>query len=118
MVVVRKAVALVNGDVELVGALDEIEAVDRERHVRLAAQPLRIHLLDVRVGAVAAHAVGVEQADAEHEVVGRRGAREPSGERAAASPVWKTNDGCAVAIEERDLGDLDLARSPAPLGWP
>ena len=33
VVVVREAVALVDGDVELVGALDEIEALDRERRL-------------------------------------------------------------------------------------
>ena len=38
MVVVREAVALVDGDVELVGALDQVEAVDRERHLGLAAR--------------------------------------------------------------------------------
>ena len=38
MVVVRKAVALVDGDVQLVGALDEVEALDRERGFGLAAR--------------------------------------------------------------------------------
>src|SRR3979490_1227971 len=43
MVVVRKPVALVHGNIELVGALDQIEAVDRECCFRLSRQPLGIH---------------------------------------------------------------------------
>ena len=40
VVVVRVAVELVDRDVELVGAFDEIEAVDRERRFGVAGQML------------------------------------------------------------------------------
>src|SRR5262252_333097 len=75
MVVVRDAVALVHGDVDLVGAFDQIEAVDGEGRFGVAGEAHRRHLLEIGVRAVAADALGVEQADAEDEVVGRlRGA--------------------------------------------
>ena len=93
VVVVRKAVALVNGDVELVGAFDQIEALDRERDLGVAVQPLGIHLFEIRVGAVAADAVGVEQPDAEDEIVGRLAARGRFRADRIASPEWNTNDG-------------------------
>ena len=68
----------------------------------------------IRVGAVTADAVGVEEADAEHEVVD--GAwRAPSAAPPSASPEWKTNDGSPSRVEERDLGNLDLARAPSAL---
>ena len=71
MVVVREAVDFVDGDVQLVGPLDEIEAFDRERRLGLAAQTLRGELFEIGVGAVAADAVRIEQAEAEDEVVDR-----------------------------------------------
>ena len=73
------------------------------------------HLLEIGVGAVAADAVGVEQADAEHEVVDRLRARGPSG----GSPSDRRSERRTTAarrVEQRDVGDLDLARSPAPFG--
>ena len=74
VVVVRRAVLAVHRDVELVGALDQIEAVDGEADLAVAAHRARRRALDVGVGAVAADAVGVEDADAEDEV-GHRLAR-------------------------------------------
>ncbi len=38
VVVVRIAVELVHRDVELVGAFDEVEAVDRERHLGVSVE--------------------------------------------------------------------------------
>src|SRR5438105_3533303 len=70
VIIVREAVAFVDRDVYFICALDEIEAVDRERGFGVAAQSLRVHLLEKRVRAVAAHAVRIEDADAEHEIVG------------------------------------------------
>src|SRR6476660_51871 len=69
VVVIRKAVALVNSHIKLVRALYEIQAVNRERDVSLATQPFRIHLLDVSIRSIATHPIGVEQSDPESEVV-------------------------------------------------
>src|SRR4029453_7997945 len=63
-IVVRIAVELVDGHVQLVGALHEIERRDRERRVGVAAEPLRDEFGDRRVGAVTDNALGVEDADA------------------------------------------------------
>ena len=60
MVVVRIAVAFVDGDIDFVRAFHEIETLDRERHLAIARHLLRRHLLERRVGPVAAHAAGVE----------------------------------------------------------
>src|SRR5262245_43362293 len=49
VVVVRIPIALVDGDVELVGAIHEIEALDGERRLGLAGQPCRRQVLEVRV---------------------------------------------------------------------
>src|SRR6187397_3159404 len=56
MVVVGSAVLLVHRDVELVRALDEIQAVDGKTHFAVPAETKRLHLLDLRVRAVAADA--------------------------------------------------------------
>ena len=72
VVVVRIAVDLVDRDVELVGAFDEVERVDGEGGLGVAGQALGRQLLDVGVGAVAADAFGVEQAEADDEVVDRQ----------------------------------------------
>src|SRR5262245_32760805 len=71
VVVVWIAVAGVNGDVELVCAFDEIEALDRKRDFGLTLETFWIHLLDEGVRAIAAHAVSVEEAQSKHEI--RRG---------------------------------------------
>src|SRR5437867_2121356 len=64
MVVVRIAVAFVDRDVDFVGTFDEIEVVDRERHLAVAEHPLGRQLFEPRVGAVTTDAVRVEQPDA------------------------------------------------------
>ena len=56
----------------------------------VAAEPLGLQLLEVGVGAVAADAVGVEEADAEHEVVDRLRARGRFSRIGIGSPVWNT----------------------------
>src|SRR5204863_8409092 len=71
MVIVRIAVLFVRRDIDLVGPLDEVEALDRKRHLRVAGQLLGLHLLETGVGAVTAYAVRVVEADAEDEVVHR-----------------------------------------------
>ena len=117
VIVVRVAVALVHGDIELVGALDQVEAVDGEGRVAVAGEPLGIHFFQVRVRAVAAHAVGVEQPDAEHEVVGRLGGVDLQADRHRVAGVEHERR-LPLAIEERDVGDLHFARSPAPsVAW-
>src|SRR5689334_6834137 len=62
VIVVRVPFDRMNGDVELVRAFDELEIIDGESNLRVAIETLRIHLFDERVGAVATHAVRVEQA--------------------------------------------------------
>ena len=75
-----------DGDVELVGALDEIEALDREDRLRIAEDALGLQLFDVGVRPVAADALGVEDADPDDEVLDRdrRAKPEPDVERLAA----------------------------------
>src|SRR5919112_589537 len=51
MVVVRIPVELVHRDVELVGAFDKVEAVDREHRLCLALDADGLELLDVRIRA-------------------------------------------------------------------
>ena len=48
VVVVGRAVLPVHRDVELVGAVDEIEAIDGESHLAVAAHRARRGALDVR----------------------------------------------------------------------
>ena len=69
MVVVGVPVAPVRGHVELVGAADQLETIDDEGHFAVAGDANPTQFLDFGVGAVAAHAVGVENADAKDEVV-------------------------------------------------
>ena len=87
VVVVGRAVALVDGDVELVGALDQIERLDDEARPRRRRERVALELLDVGVRAVAADAFGVEDADAEDEVVDRRPARAGLSRTVSGSPV-------------------------------
>ena len=77
MVVVRVAIELVHRDVDLVGALHQLEALDPKRDVAFAGDLSRIKLLDVGVGAVTTNAVGIEQAEAEDEILRSADARAP-----------------------------------------
>src|SRR5262249_17912521 len=113
MVIVRVAVTLVNGDVDFVGSLDELEAIDREGRLGIAGEPLGGHFLEVGIRPVAADAVGVEQAHAEDEVVGRLSGPHLYANRHRIAGV-EDEGRLAALIDERDVGDLDLARSPAP----
>src|SRR5204863_342762 len=67
----KTTVASTHRNVDLVGALDEVEAGDCKRHFALAGELRRPHLLEARVRSVTADAVRVEQSDAEFEVVDR-----------------------------------------------
>src|ERR1700704_6476898 len=71
VIVVRDAVAFVYRDVQLVGALDELEALDGKDRFGAAAQSHRLHFLQIGVRAVTTDAVRVEKADTEYEVVDR-----------------------------------------------
>src|SRR5688572_7429658 len=68
MVIVRRTVALVDGHVELVGAFDQVERVHLECDLRLALEPIRLHLLDVRVRTVNKDSVRREQSDSKYEI--------------------------------------------------
>ena len=72
----------------------------------------RLEFLEIGVGAVDADVVGVEQAEAEHEVGDlflRRHVHAHLDRFAALEHVT----GFAVRARDRDVGDLDLARAPA-----
>jgi hypothetical protein len=115
MVVVRIAVAFVDRDVHFVGPFDEIEVLDRERHLTVARHPFGRQLFEPRVGAVTTDAVGVEQSDAEHEIVRRLPGADlhPNRQRFAAV---EDEPGFPRFVEERDVDDFNLARTPAALG--
>ena len=113
MVVVGVAVDLVHRDVELVGALDEIQAVDRERRLGVAEDPLALQLLEAGVGPVAAHPFGIEDADADDEVVDRERRAQPDPDRQRLARLEHV-PALAVGRRQHDVGDLHLARSPPP----
>ena len=68
VIVILKTFTRVRRDVELIGPLDEIEAVDQEDHLAGTGELDRRVLFEVSVRPVAAHPLGVENADAEDEV--------------------------------------------------
>src|SRR4029077_9843829 len=70
MVVVGGAVPLVNRDVQLVTALDQVQAVDGKGHVGFVDESLGLHLFQFSVGAKAADTVGIEEADAKNKIAG------------------------------------------------
>ena len=61
MIVVRCAVLAVDGDVHLVSARDEAQAVDDEADLSVAGELARLSSLDIRIGPVTADAVRTEQ---------------------------------------------------------
>ena len=91
VVVVGIAVELVDRDVELVGALHQVEAVHREDRFGVAVDPRELELLEAGVGAVAADALGVEDADADRR--SRRSPAAPASGSVHVEPVaglWNT----------------------------
>jgi hypothetical protein len=115
MVIVGIAVEFVRGDVDLVGALDEVQVVDAKSNFAIAGDLRWLELFDGGVRAVAADAVGIEQPHAKHEVV--RGLVHPRFEPHlhGLAGLKDVTDG-AIAAVECDLGHLDLARTPSTLG--
>ena len=101
------------GDIEFIGATDEIELVNNKRHGGVALERLRLHLLNMRVGAVAAHPIVAEDADAEREVVDLdRGMHL----HANGQPFAGVKDmRWSVVALERDLVNPDASRPPPPL---
>ena len=89
VVVVRIAIRLVRRQVEAIRALDQIELVDREGHDAVAVDLGRLEFLEVGVGAVDADVVGVEEAEAEHEVGDRFLGRHFHADL-DRSPLWNT----------------------------
>jgi hypothetical protein len=69
-------------------------------------------LVDRGVRAVAADAFGVEDADADDEVVHRQRRAQPDAHLDRIAGL-KDMTGLAVGAEQRDVRDLDLARAPA-----
>src|SRR5579862_6841154 len=80
MVVVRRPVAAMNRDIELVRALHEVECADRELDGRPAGEALGRELLDQRVRPIDADALGTEEANAKHKILNR-----PIGSRVEAN---------------------------------
>src|SRR5437016_2342140 len=68
VVIVRRAPGAMDGDVQLVRALHEVQAVDHEADLRFTRELSWCAAVDIRIRAAAAHAVHIEHADAECEV--------------------------------------------------
>ena len=113
VVVVRVAVHAVRRDVELVGPLDQVEAFDAERAPRCS--PLNsgtVEFLDVGVGAVAADAVRVEDADAEHDGLDRFRASEPSSPPSPRRPTGTPGVGAPSASSRSAPSAISTSRDP------
>src|SRR5688572_24049679 len=114
VIVVRVSVSLVDGDIELVGAFDEIEALDTEGHFSFATGFLRHEALEVRIGAVAVDPVGTVDANAEDEV-GRRLVRAHTQVDRHRIAGLENVRHLALRGFERHAGYFELARTPAAL---
>src|SRR5262245_43655810 len=108
MVVVGIAVELVNGNVNLVRALDEIEAGDREEHLSVAENAHGLEFLDARVRAVTADAFRVEDSNPNHEVLILDGRPQPDPNRQWFAAV-KHVSGLLVRATQLNIGDLDFS---------
>src|SRR4051812_29726843 len=111
MVVVRRAVLAMYGDVNLVAALHEVEMIDGEHHVGVARQFAWPRSLDVGVRAVAAGPLRIEEGDAEHEIaLGSGGMYSEVNFHGGAG----REEVCRLSTATQfHVGDLDLARSPS-----
>ena len=115
MVVVGVAVGLVGRKVETIRAFHQIEAVYFEGDRALTDNLAGLELFKIRIGAVDAHPISVEQAEAEHEVgdglLGRH-------RHVHLDVVAALEDMARLAIgtADRDVGNLDLARAPSAFG--
>src|SRR5262245_41638742 len=69
VIVIGHAILPVNSDIEFVSAVDEIVRLNRHKHHSVSCQLTRIGTRDVRVGAVTAHAMRIEDTDAKRKVV-------------------------------------------------
>src|SRR2546423_9718563 len=112
MVVIGRSVFAVDGDIEFVRSVDQVETLNRARHLGIARKLAGNGSLDMRVGAVAADTLGVEDPDAEdkiaHWLVGMDA-------EADLQRLARLEDVGRLTIRacQVDTGDLDLARSPA-----
>src|SRR5262245_49163891 len=114
MVIVRCAVAPMNGDVNLVRTLDERQAVQMEPDVCVTAELCRPRSFDVRVRPVAADPIGAENSDAEHEI-GQPLMRPDVESDFNRLARFEDVRGRAVAAQEVDAENLGLARAPSAL---
>jgi hypothetical protein len=105
------------GYVELVGAVDEVQTVDRKPHFAAAAQGSLRRTVDLRVGAVTTHTLRVEYTDAEHHVSHGliRFDVHSHFQRIAGLKHVRS---AAVAAEQLDADDFDFPRSPTPFVGP
>src|SRR4029450_5237762 len=112
VIIVRNAVALVNGDIDLICSLHQIQRVDLEADLGITSQQFWIHLFDIGVGTVAANTVSIEHPDPKNKVLGSlmRAHSEAGRHRI---PGVKAQCGPAAPVEKADFRDLDIARSPS-----
>src|SRR5688572_20636637 len=61
VVIVGIAVGLMRGEIDPIGALDQIQLVDLEGDDRITFDLRRLELLEIGIGAVDADVVGIEQ---------------------------------------------------------
>jgi hypothetical protein len=104
-----------HGNIKLVRPLDEIELVNREDDKTFSYQLARDATVDLRVRAVTANALGVEDADAERKITHAliRADVKPDLHAFARLEKMRRLPGRANHFDSRDLR---LARSPSAFG--
>ncbi len=113
-IVVGGAVALVGGDVDEIGALDEAEVGEEQADLSLAVDAFGLELFEVGIGPVHVHSVGSEQAEAEDEVfLGILGAEGNGYGQGFSRNVDVTL--VTAVVEKADARDLHLTATPAAL---
>src|SRR5262249_22449519 len=114
VIVIRRAVRAMRRDVELVRAVDEIERVDGESHLPGSGHLRVSRAFDVSVCSVAGHAFGVEDRDAEHDVVRRPRSAYVEYELHAITRL-KDMSGLTVRTYQPYARNLNLTGAPSAL---
>src|SRR6266513_1785655 len=122
MVVVGIAVELMNRHIELVGAFNEIETLDRETRFGVAKNADRFHFLDTGIGSVAADPFRIENPDADHKILVFNWRAETDANRERLAAV-KHVARLLVRAVKLDVRDFNFPRSPSTfrraehVGW-
>ncbi len=114
MLIIRVAVPLVDGHVQVIRPVDQGQLLDPADDPAVARQGDGFVFLDIRVGPVAHDPHGVEHADAEDEVFHRF----PGGDLQVDEEAFAGMEdvlSLPAAVAENDAPDLDLALAPALL---